>query len=277
MVMFLRVGRGSVQGNTDSIVVNMSADQSVEAVFVQEDKVPVEGNLITNGEFDEKFDGWEAKFQGGANGDASVRSTGGLSGSNLASLNIVNGGTQNWNVELLLLSTWSLEEPMKSPSRGWPTRQAREMRTFQQNGPQFSQYWVQAFTLNSSAQSLGPFYVTPNRTDANTRINFQVGNTTASQIWIDNVVVREVSANTAKSVSNDAIVIYPNPSIDGIINLELDAPSTVSIINADGKKIDNFYGNKGGNQRKIPMVEPGLYFISINDGIKTVTKKVILK
>ncbi len=149
-----------------------------------------DGNLISNGEFNDGLTGWRTIFHAPASGSLSVVSDANMSGPNAGKITIENGGA-NWQIELF--TAFDLQEgktydiSFRAKADGDRTAQV----TFQRGSDPFNNYWQQTVNLTTSTQMFGPFRWTSNVSDSVTRLNFRLGGSDAD-VWLDEIVVKEV-------------------------------------------------------------------------------------
>jgi chitodextrinase len=205
---------------------NVSAASSALSVTTSACSPPPD-NLVSNGEFDDGTNGWTAQFHQGASGSFNIVTDAGMSGSNAGNMNIANGGTADWHVELF--THFNLESGKKYEvsfqAKAAAGRSA--LVIFQEEGNDYTHYWEKSVNLTTSAQTFGPYTWTSNVSDANTRLNFKIGNN-ANDVWIDAVTVEEVvdSDDTeaptvptnlaASSISQTSFTLTWNASSDNV-------------------------------------------------------------
>ncbi len=150
-------------------------------------------NLITNGEFNNGTNGWNSIFQADAagGGNFEIDSNAGMSGSNAAKINISNGGSANWNVELFSLFNLESGKNYELSFQAKAAANRPALVIFQKESDPFTHYWEQNIQLSTTTQTFGPFTWTADVSDEATRLNFKVGGNDAD-IWIDAVVIKEV-------------------------------------------------------------------------------------
>lgn len=75
--------------------------------------------------------------------------------------------------------------------------------------------------------------------------------------------------------------IYPNPATDGLVNVQLQNTNsndvTVSVVNQIGQEVYNTTVKSGIQkvQLNTENLTPGIYFVKINNGSSTDSKKLI--
>ena len=92
------------------------------------------------------------------------------------------------------------------------------------------------------------------------------------QVVVDNLSVSDVNSNARGSV------VYPNP-VNELVNIRLSegfdtAKTKVTITNVAGQQVGSYDFNAVLNLSKLPA---GAYIMSITDGVKTESKKIIKK
>jgi hypothetical protein len=82
--------------------------------------------------------------------------------------------------------------------------------------------------------------------------------------------------NVKEIASNDSVIIYPNPSYDGIVKVTGASLKGIIILNSTGIDVTpqteiNTYSDNGG-QIDMSQLNPGVYYIQINGKVRSVVK-----
>lgn len=101
------------------------------------------------------------------------------------------------------------------------------------------------------------------------------------EIYIDDISL--VAQNSTKTNENNNLVnqikLYPNPSSNGIININIaDLETTyLNVFDVSGKQVFNSHLNKKNTQIDLSHLTKGVYYAKFQIKNQVVTKKIILK
>ncbi len=113
-------------------------------------------------------------------------------------------------------------------------------------------------------------------------VKFKAINNGGNDMYIDNVTIGTVATEITEQSSNNQFSVYPNPFSDKTsltLNLEYNENVTVNIYNSIGQmvySINKGQMNQGTNKIELnnESLSNGIYFITINAGTHSFTKKV---
>ena len=96
--------------------------------------------------------------------------------------------------------------------------------------------------------------------------------------WIDDITFPRacVISGVEEVVTTKENVIYPNPT-EGSFTLELAEESSVSVFNMMGQAVMHLEKVSGIQQMHMENAPKGLYFVQIQSGSNTETKKLIIE
>lgn len=271
---------GDVSGSDNPASIVMDADKSVTANFIIEPEET--DNLLSNGEFDNGKTSWTSQFQNGATGSLNIVTDAGMSGENAAKMTITDGGTSNWNVELFSLFNMESGKTYEISFQAKAESKRSALLVLQKNTDPWSHYWQQSVNIQTTPESF-TFTWTADVTDANTRVNFKLG-ADNSDVWIDNVVVKETVDQETQDTSSDSagtenksanqnaqleinpgnqqapINIYPNPAQNKVYIKTENAQVFVVIYDISGSKVIN----SRDKEIDVSSLPAGIYFVMVN-------------
>ncbi|RPI02554.1 MAG: T9SS C-terminal target domain-containing protein [Calditrichaeota bacterium] len=183
-------------------------------------------DLIKNGEFD-AFTGWmEWKYSNDIIYTKSIDNAGLLSGANSAKFEIESGGALDWYIQ------FSYNCPIQQKAKyyirfmaGYESPQAPYTVHFTVRSPNdpWPIYYQQTPEV-LEFEGLGPFVFDCDTTDGTTQLNFFIGGTSQSSLWLDSVSVVEEGPfwqnNTFLNIEDAAVLkfdVYPDSAFNGIV------------------------------------------------------------
>ncbi|MGF1636574.1 MAG: carbohydrate-binding protein [Cyclobacteriaceae bacterium] len=285
----------SVSGGANSIMrleyVN-GADFDIDYI----EFVPEVQNLLMNGEFDNGTSGWTSNFQQGASGNFSVVTNAAMSGPNAARISISNGGSSNWHIEFFAFFSLESAKTYEISFQAKAQSSRSALVALQRNSSPWTHYWEQNFNIGTGTQTY-TYTWTSNINDANTRINFKLGNSSAD-VWIDKVSIKEVSSGSRlgfnetldfelndNSTLNSEVSIYPNPTgrhmfFVNISNANRHENYLIRMMDSSGKTISS-HEIKGENDLvhgiNCESLNSGVYLIHVNSNLINKTMKVVIQ
>ena len=225
-----------------------------ETVF--SDPVPVtvgnadKGNILMNGEFDCGVIPWNLPYSNGASANWSIDPTAEISSGAAAMVNIVNGGSANWHVQL--------QQPLAIDSGhtyilSFTAQSTENSKTIDVSIQQSVDPWTVYYQTSPAIESLqdyGPFVFECLTTDPGAYIKWNIGNTPNTTFWLDNVKVidesltgvRERKPPNADGVPTKQLLSrnYPNPFNPGttiLYQVPEEADVTLTLFNLKGQAI----------------------------------------
>ena len=182
---------------------------------------PADTNMLSNSEFDSGTTSWvlgEWTGAGHTNGGSTFSAvTGaGLSGTNALYVDVVNANNENWtlqpynvlNFKLEVGKTYEISFMAKAQS-------ARTIGVALQGQQTNTEYWVNYVNPTTTAQTFGPYLYTctNNTVTANSTftIAFYLAKGVISDVWIDKVIVKDVTPGSA-SAPTTGISVAPSAS-----------------------------------------------------------------
>ncbi|MEI6123439.1 MAG: T9SS type A sorting domain-containing protein [Bacteroidota bacterium] len=102
--------------------------------------------------------------------------------------------------------------------------------------------------------------------------------------WSDVFNLKTTTPLDVETLDNNTISIFPNPSLNGIVNLQINSTTStdvfVSLINMVGQEIlnQNYSIKSGSNLISLDLKsnQDGIYFIKFKQGDNIITRKIIL-
>src|SRR5690606_35150310 len=180
-----------------------------------------------NGEFDDGMSGWvvydwTGPNQGNGGNEFSVVQGAGLSGDNALHVDIVNDNAEGWTLQLRQALNFRLEVGRTYEiSFMAKAESARQINPLLNASPSNTNYWTGTANLTTSPQTFIYKYTCTNPNVENEEsfaFKFYLAKGVESDIWIDNIVVRDLSGGGT------------NPVLGGRIEAEnYDAQSGLSV------------------------------------------------
>ncbi|MGJ8683498.1 MAG: T9SS type A sorting domain-containing protein [Nonlabens sp.] len=119
-------------------------------------------------------------------------------------------------------------------------------------------------------------------TTAVTSYSFSIDNSNAQSSDVARFQIEFVNSTLSvnESAFAKAISLYPNPSNDGIITIQMPSEmilETVEIYNTLGQRLMTVEISKNEHQIDLSKLSKGVYLLKLNDGANSISKKVILE
>lgn len=223
--------------------------------------IPIIAIPVYTSNFSSNTDGWSLSTQGGASGNLSV------SGGTL-NININNGGTQAWHVQLVK-NNIALEKDKLY--RITFTGQAAANRSLTYYAGKASDPWnaysgYNGVSLSTTQATYSTTFTMTSTTDLNARLVFDLG-TSTTNLSITNIKVEEIQFGTItdapEEFNKSNVVVHPNP-----------VRSQLHIENAGTYQVAELLDMMGRKLRQIGLSEKatvdmealprGLYFIRLS-------------
>jgi hypothetical protein len=273
------------------------------------DPVPVtvgdaeKGNIVSNGEFDCGTSPWSLGQNQGATATYEIDTTAGISTGAAAVINIINGGTATWHVQLAQPLAVDSGRTYLLSFTAMSTENPKSIDVVvQMNREPYTVYYQVTSTIES-VQDYGPYTWECPVTDHDAFIRFNIGNTSNTTFWLDNVKWFDTSLTglkdrkplNANGVPSMRLLSrnYPNPFNPGTTiqyRLPEEGAVTLAIYNMKGQTIrtlaqenqepgDHSVRWNGMNEAG-ERVPSGVYIyrllVKTADGISTLSRKIIL-
>jgi hypothetical protein len=94
-----------------------------------------------------------------------------------------------------------------------------------------------------------------------------------------NAFLYDVSTGEIEIISGAGFLIYPNPNVNGLVNLDLKGLKGISVIriyDMEGRLVKE---HTSGNQSKVSLdlgLEEGIYILSVSNGNKNIIQKLMV-
>lgn len=95
-------------------------------------------------------------------------------------------------------------------------------------------------------------------------------------MYIDNIIFKQGSLGVS-DVKKDAVKVYPTLAKDVVNIVAPNAISEISLIDVNGKVLSTQKSNETKTQVDVSNLTSGVYFVKIQSGNDSVTKKIIVK
>jgi RHS repeat-associated protein/uncharacterized delta-60 repeat protein len=179
--------------------------------------LPAGSNTLKNHEFDNDknywiFHDWTGPNNSNGGNTFSVVQDAGLSGANAAYIDIVNNDNSGWTLQLQQQLDFELEQGHTYEVSFTSKAESSRPLTVALRGST-GNYWNADVNLTTASQTFGPFLFTCNDagvlTDPGFAVVFYLSKGVISDVWIDNVVVRDITVIpvTGVSVSSTTLAV----------------------------------------------------------------------
>ncbi len=109
-------------------------------------------------------------------------------------------------------------------------------------------------------------------------INLVLTNTVSgNRVVLDDLSWTCFTTLSTNNFSNEEIIIYPNPTTSGIINVEISENSKFTIYNMIGQKKLTTLINKGSDKIDVSKLNTGVFLIKIQNDTKSFISKIIIR
>jgi hypothetical protein len=173
------------------------------------------GNILMNGEFDCGEAPWTLNVNTAAAATFEIDTTAGISTGAAAMVNIENGGTANWHVQLQQPfavdsgHTYIVSFTAQTDQSSMPIDVM-----FQMNQEPYSVYSSGIAATVEALQDYGPYTFESSVTDHGAYIRFDLGNYNNTIVWLDNIKVFDASLTGLRDRKPSTSLLsrnYPNP------------------------------------------------------------------
>ena len=237
-------------------------------------------NLISNPEFDDGTNGWKTWNDGGSAFTKSVVQNAGFSGDNALWVNITKAsglsGIRYWTrFDFKSGHTYRICFMAKAETKKKIKIGLKERAL---NG---KEYWSQEVTVDTIANSYGPFIYHSDVDYTNGELDFYLGSDT-SDIWLDKIIVVDQNATNINTVKLIKMHVYPNPVTGNTLYVDacdFNKEVEVKIFNMVGQKVFAESNIEPGILQ-IPVNKhtgKGIYLIRITSDNKSYVEKILVE
>lgn len=227
------------------------------------DPTPVIRKKIKKTDFENDGDqqGWNLYQNGGASASGTVAN-------GAFNINIQNGGTEGWHVQMVLNNILLEQGKTYEISLRAKAFENRSISVYagMNQSPWSSYSGYSSFTLTNNYQTLSLNFQMGYTTDTNARLVLDLGNSN-SDVSIDEITLNEVSLGTdIAEIKQSQAYLYPNPT-HGIIHFtNAGNNSHVNIYTMNGRLYPHSF-TTSNNTIDIQSLPSGQYLIQIDNGI----------
>jgi aryl-phospho-beta-D-glucosidase BglC (GH1 family) len=217
--------------------------------------IPIVATPVYTSNFTTGTDGWTLSTQGGASGSLSA------SGGKL-NVNIENGGTESWHVQLVK-NNISLEQDKQYRISFKAKAAGNRTTTFyagKASDPWNAYSGYNGVSIGTSEAAFSFSFLMSSATDPAARLVFDLGNN-VTDVTIAEVKVEEIQfgITTGTEEENTSVIVYPNP-VGSTLYIEGSDYKHADLFDLRGRRVSQFALSETGTIN-LETIQPGFYLI----------------